>query len=81
MEKSKKSRNCKGLRLHIESWKKKKFFHGEVGRKTFPQQIHRESTKSVEKNQRWELMLVLMAFTFSANALSVFIFFSTCWME
>ena len=28
-----------------------------------------------------ELMFVLMALTFSAKALSVFIFFSTCWME
>ena len=78
MEKSKKFRNCNALRLHIESWEKKKFFHGEGEERTFPQQIHRESTKSVEKDQRLELMLVLMAFTFSANALSVFIFFSTC---
>ena len=81
MEKSKKCRCRKGLTLHNEIWKRKKFFNAWCERSAFPHILHRESTESVEKCQRLELMLVLMAFTFSAKALSVFIFFSTCWME
>jgi len=39
------------------------------------------STINRGKLYRLELMLVLISFTISAKEASVFIFFSTCWME
>ena len=51
-----------------------------VGKRLFHTPLT-DNPQKLLKDQRLELMLVLMAFTFSAKALSVFIFFSTCWME
>ena len=48
---------------------------------SFQQRFKKESTGIVENFYLLELILVLMAFTFSEKAVSVFIFFSTCWME
>ena len=60
------------------------FSTGNVARKVFHGFSRKNPQKNVEKGDRFyflELMLVLMALTFSAKAVSVFIFFSTCWME